>query len=844
MSIHNIKNGEIPLKAYLRADSCSQKFEIVDESGEISSLVTEEMFWGTKSNKGLYLDYHFIDNRKIQVTEGLSHTQNSQTMYNDDCDIWIQNNLLQSKESKLYVIQGYAGCGKTTFVNKMITERKIDKENFYIDIGKDWSYQNEPYMFFSELLQTFEALMQNITKEKSSRRTAWEYFIELGSKQYLKELDIQVYDIIAEFAEIKKNSNWNKLPYNLRRHLNVTLKGKSNNPSNKKLLHNCGQIETLTSIIILLCCAKSLTDMKMGVTQKDIKLVFDNLDVITDPAIPAENVVSLWGVIHRFNYFKNIYFIQEQEYLPNIGFYITVRKVLFSHITSHLPDLEMQIDYNPYYINVCDISELYLSKDILKNRIAYWKKHINNDVVLKKLERIDRVSLINLCQNEVNGDNDEQIANSINLDAFFNYNYRALSNVLSIFSENDKYASLFLYDFDNSSETKGWEKVSTIVFLLTLLYRKERVWNRMGFGCIDFDKRDYPTTLNRLILNHLYVAKYGQTLYDYSIDKNSIPESSVVSLRKLIEEFQNIKFLSINSKWNEKQINENYKLVSLNTKEIVIERLADMCARNTRAAHSIAYGYNSDDDELWRRPLYFIGGVTLNHTATSFKELKDYFLDLVNNNKSDQISFSITDEGFVLIHDFVANFEFYSARYCREDLQKPLHHAYTVREVDALIWPVYNAVLLCCKRHGFFMNQYMKNYKKNTDSYLCLFFHPRTNPHFDFTGDIKKISKNSFRPQLHIVRVIYNHINHFNRVKKLFYFSDIYEKNQMCRSLSKWIGKYLALYKNFFFDLLEHSAFQYDNVVYNDLHKLYRKQIDLYQKGFDDNVNIGNKPII
>ena len=551
MSIHNIKNGEIPLKAYLRADSCSQKFEIVDESGEISSLVTEEMFWGTKSNKGLYLDYHFIDNRKIQVTEGLSHTQNSQTMYNDDCDIWIQNNLLQSKESKLYVIQGYAGCGKTTFVNKMITERKIDKENFYIDIGKDWSYQNEPYMFFSELLQTFEALMQNITKEKSSRRTAWEYFIELGSKQYLKELDIQVYDIIAEFAEIKKNSNWNKLPYNLRRHLNVTLKGKSNNPSNKKLLHNCGQIETLTSIIILLCCAKSLTDMKMGVTQKDIKLVFDNLDVITDPAIPAENVVSLWGVIHRFNYFKNIYFIQEQEYLPNIGFYITVRKVLFSHITSHLPDLEMQIDYNPYYINVCDISELYLSKDILKNRIAYWKKHINNDVVLKKLERIDRVSLINLCQNEVNGDNDEQIANSINLDAFFNYNYRALSNVLSIFSENDKYASLFLYDFDNSSETKGWEKVSTIVFLLTLLYRKERVWNRMGFGCIDFDKRDYPTTLNRLILNHLYVAKYGQTLYDYSIDKNSIPESSVVSLRKLIEEFQNIKFLSINSKWNE-----------------------------------------------------------------------------------------------------------------------------------------------------------------------------------------------------------------------------------------------------------------------------------------------------
>ena len=93
MSIFSINSNCVPLKAYLRADSHSQCFQYSNKSGE---LVTKEMFWGNAQNEGLYLDYHLINNRRIDVSVGISEITAIETKHNEDCDQWISENLYDS----------------------------------------------------------------------------------------------------------------------------------------------------------------------------------------------------------------------------------------------------------------------------------------------------------------------------------------------------------------------------------------------------------------------------------------------------------------------------------------------------------------------------------------------------------------------------------------------------------------------------------------------------------------------------------------------------------------------------------------------------------------------------
>lgn len=852
MAIVTIKEEQVPLKAYLRADSYSQHFRFNNNTGEGKELVTDEMFWGetSMSDDSIYLDYSLIKNRKIEITEGISHNKGSQTLRNEDCDEWILENILNLEETKMFVIQGYAGCGKTTFMNNL-SRRNTTSRSFYIDIGRDWTYQQEPYMFFNEVLGAFDLYIEEIIGEKRTRKAVWQKFIEMGSELDIKQLDLELPNIIPKFINIKENCKWNSLRTNLHEYLNETYNGKydsskRNSINNENdIWHNWGQTQTLVSLLTLIICARFLAEKETGLREKSYNLIFDNLDIITNPAIPAENVVSLWGVIQRFTNYKNLYKKKTQNDLPNIRIFITARKVLYSHITSHLPDLEMLTNYNPYLINVCDISGLYNLQDILNHRISYWKRHIDDEEIIEKLRQLGELTKIhdnmdyfeyNKC---LNNENDYTLKSTINLDAIFNHNYRAFSNVISIFLENNKFTKTFLPDFSINSISKGWQKVATLVFEISLLYRSERVWNKMGFGCSDFDSIDYPTTLNRLILNYLYVSKCGQALRSHTKGCKDIPINDRASLKELLELFTKVKFITVDSRQNKEQINENYNAeANMQTRELVLERLADMCARNPGSYHTSAYGYNSDDDELWRRPLYFVGGVKLNHTATSDRELKAYFEQCLDNNKADQILFSITDEGFILIRDIVASFEFYSARYCKDTLVKTLHQVTSENEINLLIQPVYNAIKLCCERHNFFMDQYMQQYKLDKNKYLRQRFHPRTNPRFDENDNLTKAS---FRPQLHIVRVIYAHVAYFNEVKKLLSESQFSDKNAMCECLSGWIKNYLLLYKNNFYDVLKNTVCNSDNNVFGELNKLINEQMQHYGNGGDQkNINIGN----
>jgi len=859
MAIYNIKGEQFPIKAYLKADPFSQQFVVCDGEGKNKELVTREMFWGEKADNCLYLDYSKIKNHKIRVLEGISQKNGTHTLCGEECDNWLQNNFFNLAESKVFVVQGYAGCGKTTLMNKLLCQRKIDEDIFYVDIGKDWAYPLESSMFFNETLNAFDKYMDRVINETSTRDKVWEKFIDMGSGLIIKEFDLQMPNIISALMERKEKFGWKKFRVNVRGYLFEKFGNKDDNhkdcviEGNNRLWHNCGQTQTILSLLVLMMCANFLVNKGKNNLSKSYLLIFDNLDVITDPALSAESVITLWGVIHRFMNYKFLYKKEYDKDLPNFGFFITVRKVLYSYITSYLPDLEMGTNYNSYFINVCDISDLYLSQDILNHRITFWTNYNGDDITINKLKQLGGITSVHskspLLEYEDNDDFEDifEIQSSINLDAFFNHNYRALSNVLSVFLEDKRYTNSFLLDFNSKSHSKKWQKVSTLVFEISLLYKNGNVWNKMGFGCEDFSLIDFPTTLNRLILNYLYIAKYGQTLYSFKNGWRNFPSEDHVSLRNIIKMFEKVKFISIDRMYNKEQIDRSYKAQDPGaTRKLILERLADMCARNAKVYNSsCAYGYDADDDELWRRPLYFVDGVKTNHTAATDDELKVYFEKAVDKGKDDQIFFSITDEGFVLIQDIVASFEFYSARYCKSLKARPLHQAKTKQELMELITPVYDAVKLCCERHNLFMKHYMRQYNINTDKYLNRYFHPRTKPRFErLSNGEKELINFSFRPQLHIVRVIYAHISYFNNVKELFSKSNSNEKKLMCKCLTDWIENYLDLYQTYYYCLLEHTICKSDNNVFETLNKLLKEQKGHYMTSGDQkNINIGKKNV-
>ena len=199
-----------------------------------------------------------------------------------------------------------------------------------------------------------------------------------------------------------------------------------------------------------------------------------------------------------------------------------------------------------------------------------------------------------------------------------------------------------------------------------------------------------------------------------------------------------------------------------------------MCSTGSSVTEPTLRGYE-DEDELWRRPIYFVGGVKLAHTAASLDELKKYFLKCAQDDiMSERLKFSITDEGCVIVSDIIASFEFYSARYNLGKYAKPLHQVNSPSDLRMIIQSVFEAINLCCQRQIFFMKKYIEGYDENLSDnekknmYLKEFFHPRTNPRFHDNFGIKNLVAESFRPQLHIVRVIYNHIAYLILHKLLY----------------------------------------------------------------------------
>lgn len=185
------------------------------------------------------------------------------------------------------------------------------------------------------------------------------------------------------------------------------------------------------------------------------------------------------------------------------------------------------------------------------------------------------------------------------------------------------------------------------------------------------------------------------------------------------------------------------------------------------------------EGEIWRRPIYY-SKYALNNEIDIENKLYSQYEKYQNNEEYNYVEFKICDCGETYINAIVPHFEFYSVR-----INENYQNLYLIEKADDLkmiLRNVFEKIKVCCKKQIEFAEDYIIKYNLNKSSYLTLPFHPRTR------------LKN---PQLHIERVIFSHIEYFNKYRMYIISKKINNYNEFNDVLLEVISKYLKLYDKY-----------------------------------------------
>lgn len=820
----------------LRADAYSQKIYITDKTNKSRNLVDESKFWGCgTSAKSLYYDYKDEKNYGWAVEQDgwNDYTQdNSKHLSPNKTEEWINNKVFCHNISTLSVIQGYAGCGKTIFVNSLLQKRMqnntlIDHIDIYIDYDNnatESSYlplalrnhiivQILNYLTNADglrIYQKFVELLSEFSKVSASITNLLPIFRKDGEISKLAQQLFEKRDEPDELNKIKTDFRIQFISSTLA--ISGALKGRlrdKNINTDKFILIEERFIKLLLEHYLLMdfifICSISLVKEQMS------KIVFfDNLDIIDNPQHIGYFINKLQEVLHKISSAHTANYI-----LPVFNVIITVRKVTYALISSFAEVRDSERGFDDINVNFLDISNLYSSTQLLKHKAQvflndyedYVPSEYNREDVKEFLEAIIEIP--------------EETLGVICLPDLFNHNIRACANILERAMKHSSCSIL-----KNLSVRKMPDKCSSAIWIHSIcaVLQENHIWSNLGYNTSDVEMTHYPTTLARLILTYLYNQRRN---FRYNKDGYTTTE---VSFKKIIEMLERLpfSFSRDSDRIISKNIEKNY--TKEDTHQKIIDSISNMLKRNIESD-----GINPKSEmELWRRPIYF----THNAFSLTDKEGNDNVqrelikqIQSFNQPNACITDFCITDEGYTFIEKIATNFEFYSVRY-NNNSSAPICHLTDANKIDDLIKNVYEQVEKCIIRHRWLMDFYIERYGEShnepshlqyindVNDYLSLMFHPRT--------------ENSFKPQLHIVRTIYDHIYYLNDYRDYLIETNHNNLKKVNKCLVRWIGKYLELYRKNLYSLLDNTIGSYNDVFLKLKYLYWRVYSDPDYLPYDD----------
>ena len=815
-------NRKITGAEILRTDCCTQSIEIIGDDGQIRPLISERDFWGdTSGGEKLYFDYRLPSNKGWAVEqEGWNDysLDSRKKMSPAKTEEWVNERIFQNNASTLTVIQGYAGCGKTIFVNNQLRERKargelVEYNNVYVDYdinATECGYlpsaiRNHIISQLCEVLkeddgdriyQTFVSFLTRYGQQAQAALSTWSaLFRPTGQISQLVErmhngrndnesfhcLENDLYLQFVSGTITVSGALKGKLAESL---IDYAKLSGIEDQYIKMLLGNYLAID-----LILLHSIQHVR--KLG----PIAIFYDNLDIIDNPRHIVFFIDKLKEVLSKLssNHINGT--------IPIFNIILTVRKVTYALLSS-FTEVDGGLCLGAVKANFLDISNLYSATTLLKYKANYFLNHrpehippsVGWDSEKDFLSMVVRIS-------------DESMSN-INLPELFNHNIRACSNILYSATKGH-YADKDIKALSGRLGSSIW--INNICAVL----QKNDVWVNLGYNVSDKQTIHYPTTLSRLILTYLYNQRF------YFRNNYENVNSTEVSFREIIKVFEKLPFDDSSSNTTEAIMGQNAqkRFSTKKTRDKIIFCLSNMLKRNMDFD-----SINPDNEmELWRRPIYFTKNafplIDENGNDNVRKELKNQLQNLGQPN-SNTTEFCITDEGYTFIEKIATHFEFYSVRYNGIN-SKPLCYLTTASDIDAVVDGVYTQIERCVTRQLWLQDYYIKKYisggkgisvrdtKSELNEYLGLMFHPRTE---------------KGTPQLHIVRTIYDHINYLNDYRDYLIESGSDLLSQLNKTLVKWIGKYLELYRSRLYTLLDGTIGSY-NDVFLDLKYLYWRTI-------------------
>lgn len=657
-------------------------------------------------------------------------------------------------ESKAYFITGYAGCGKSVLIQKLL-----------YDLGLKDTLRRNTY----ELVHNFEGVfgigLKGILELQIRKLSSIMSDDCLSKKQNYSQLR---YNMIQQFSASEKlmvsEAIYNKLvrfsqsraindvPFSNRGKLSTCLRAEL-----KALFANdmnTDVCERIQGVILLDCLWRNIMSRREHDYKARSYIVYDNLDLVEgNPNTVLDFISCVFSVIEKINdggIFEDTF----PSALP-FKFIIAARKVTYAQLQGRIQ--RDAADISRFYERK-DISDFYSFSDIFLNRAKYLKKRKEEERPLKLTDSIGKMENIERMSNT-------KFVNT-KFKQMFNFNYRACIDELSRLNGNDlskKIEPLISHvpPVDADPDDDNYEFVThsgaSSLFLRAVLddfdstnlfeeYQLVEIENTLNKNLSELPITKL-TSLTRIILTYLYNDK---------IKKANTKSEKGVSLSSIFDYFENIY-----------------------TPHEITEIVIKLQGKNRK----------------WRRPI-FVKRIDLEKWKTSdISEALSRMRDLYIHDKAQgMVIFSdeyaeieICDAGMTYVDFISAHFEFFSLR--KKGLDPLFSVVNPVSEgegflFESIIADTINSARLCISRLAEFNNRVIN--LKGFRSYADYLNSP-------LVGSTRKGNK-----QFHEERILFQHIYLIEDYRQFIVNKDRIKENPALRKranekLVKAIREYLNL---------------------------------------------------
>lgn len=580
-----------------------------------------------------------------------------------------------SRRSRLFFIEGFAGCGKSTLVNRIFYDitnnekRAYDYSDFNYKLGNS----RYDYNYGANTCPESNDEVNSLIREKLAVRIA----------SYLNE-DLKVYECfqyLANGSDIIKIDKGRTI-YNRLVNADVIKETfhRANGVSEEEKVNMVTELmraQLLDFKTPLLLATDFLWRLAQYIVLKEksyLYVAYDNLDAIDYPDVLESFDDELVAFIENLNnYIDDVYPKISQRYevykKPTFSIFATYRKITAARVNLHKHEVQTESREKSSCIVKMDVSDYFDYCDIVNNKVSYFLKEAEKNKIIFPAERkLEMVMELN----------DTKIIRE-RYKAFWNHNFRGCANIMQEIVDSGracvpKGIQLMKEQCDGENST---EETNVSVYIgassvfLRIICDLFRDGNILGSRCLNLIPLNQP-------------VEYGYT-----------------TLSRLILNFYNVK--------GEEQINELFlALKGIYTPTEIAEELATLLDKN----------------DIWRRPLYYTMYALPNDgLRDALKKQAIYF-------ESNDVSFThyaklqLCPCGEIYINLVATSFEFFACR-CLKD-SKPLYCEESLDEITQVIEKVFESVENCCKNLSTMREKIKKQRGISNEDFLNLPFHSIT----------------------------------------------------------------------------------------------------------------------